>query len=51
VNPIKQIFDEEFRQWEITLPPEDLLPGRRGSIEKNGWTINYRFGTDKDTTT
>jgi hypothetical protein len=43
MNPIKKTFDHLFARWEITLP-EDVLEQRLpGSIQKKGWTINYRF--------
>jgi hypothetical protein len=41
---IKKAFDWRFATWQIQLPEEDLRLRRGGSITKNGWTINYRFG-------
>lgn len=46
LDEIKRVFDEEFVRWNIVLPEEDLKGRRRGSINKAGWTINYRFGAE-----
>jgi hypothetical protein len=46
VYRIKEIFDERFRSWQITLPLEDLRGRNRGSIHKEGWTIHYLFGSE-----
>ena len=43
---IKECFDEKFQNWQIALPSEDLQQRTRGSIQKNGWTINYLFGQE-----
>jgi hypothetical protein len=43
---IKEIFDERFRSWQISLPLEDLRGRKRGSIHKEGWTIHYLFGSE-----
>lgn len=45
-DKIKQVFDGEFRDWNIVLPDADLKGRRKGSIAKAGWSINYRFGTE-----
>lgn len=44
-DKIKQGFDREFESWNITLPAEDLIARRKGSINQAGWSINYRFGS------
>lgn len=44
-DTVKQIFDKIFSAWEIVLPTEGLNEQRRGSIVKNGWTINYQYGS------
>jgi hypothetical protein len=49
VNAVKQKFDEIYRKWDLTLSLEDIEQGRSGSIHKNGWTINYRFGKENNT--
>ena len=46
IDKIKQVFDEEFESCNITLPEEDLIERRKGSIRKVGWIINYRFGIE-----
>jgi hypothetical protein len=43
---IKQLFDEKFKSWGITLPLEVLRERSKGSIRQSGWTINYLFGLD-----
>ena len=45
VGEIIRIFDRQFAAWEITLPLNNLAELQRGSIVKNGWTINYQFGS------
>lgn len=49
LETVKQIFDKQYAFWEITLPNESLNERRRGSIIKNGWTINYQYGTAQGT--
>lgn len=44
LRTIKQIFDNYYLTWDIVLPAENLSERRRGSIVKNGWTINYLYG-------
>lgn len=43
---VKEVFDERFRKWGIRLPDEDLQQRRRGKIQKDGWNINYHFGSE-----
>ena len=45
-DKIKQAFDKQFEPWGIVLPEADLKERRKGSINKGGWSINYRFGTE-----
>ena len=47
MHKIKEVFDEHFQHWQITLPVEDLLSRNRGSIKRNGWTINYLFSGER----
>jgi hypothetical protein len=44
---IKRIFDRRFAAWDIVLPAESLTELRRGSIVRNGWTINYQYGNSE----
>lgn len=46
MSEIERIFNEEFRQFEISLPPDDVAQKQRGKIVKRGWVIWYLFGAD-----
>lgn len=41
---IKHLFERKYARWELVLPDEAPPNGQRGSLRKNGWTINYHFG-------
>lgn len=43
---IKQMFDEQFAPSGVALPEEDLKGRRKGSVNRAGWSINYRFGVE-----
>ena len=45
MKDVKIVFDERFNKWDIHLPDEDLHQRKRGGIQKNGWSINYHFGS------
>ena len=47
-NTMKESFDQHFQHWQIELPLTDFLHRRRGSINEQGWTINYRFGKEAE---
>jgi hypothetical protein len=44
---IKGTFEKKFAAWSLVLPVESLSAPARGSIHKNGWTINYRYGAEQ----
>jgi hypothetical protein len=44
MDKIKRLFDKRFEHWKIQLPGADVKARKRGSIQKNGWRISYRFG-------
>lgn len=44
LDKIKNIFDAQFSAWKIVLPATSLTRLLRGSIVKNGWTINFQYG-------
>jgi hypothetical protein len=46
---IKELFDSQYKIWGISLPENDLMQRKKGSILKNGWMIKYRFGWDQGT--
>jgi len=46
MEKIEDIFNEEFKNWEIQLPIENIRLRQRGSIEQAGWKICYLFGLD-----
>lgn len=48
MQKIKQLFDQKFERWEISLPEEDLRQRRRGFIMKNGCIITYKFGSENN---
>lgn len=45
---LKEIFEQQFQPWQISLPLDDLLNRRAGRIRQQGWTINYCFGREAD---
>jgi hypothetical protein len=44
---LKELFDYQYKNWDISLPERDVQQRKKGSILKNGWMIKYRFGWDK----
>lgn len=44
-NAAKQ-FSQDFSNWAIRLPQEDVAQRRRGRINSEGWAIWYLFGID-----
>lgn len=47
MNKIEAMFNAQFKNWNITLPPEDVAQRKRGRICKAGWAIWYLFGSDE----
>jgi hypothetical protein len=47
LETIQQIFNHNYAAWDITFPSESLNNRLSGSIVKNGWTINFQFGTEE----
>lgn len=45
---IEAKFAERFRNWALTLPDPDVTGRRAGCLTVQGWTIHYRFGSDKE---
>jgi hypothetical protein len=43
---IKEAFDRQFERWQIQLSPDNIETRRSGSIQQQGWLINYRFGRE-----
>ena len=42
MHQIKSTFDKRFQRWGITLP--DIVDQHQtGTIQQEGWTINYHF--------
>jgi len=39
-------FSQDFSNWSIRLPQEDVAQRRRGRINAEGWAIWYLFGID-----
>lgn len=48
MNLIKQIFDNQFYEFEIRLPETALRLGARGLLEAEGWHILYCCEVDSD---
>jgi hypothetical protein len=48
MDKIKTTFDQRFQRWLIRLPLDDLENRRSGSIQEQGWLINYRFGREEN---
>lgn len=46
MDQIEATFNRMFAPWDIHLPAEALLPGRRGQIIRAGWAIWIRSGSD-----
>lgn len=44
---IKEAFDERFGSWDISLATGDCLKRRAGTIQSQGWMINYQFGNEQ----
>ena len=43
---IKNIFEYEFKNWNITLPKENFDKREQGYIQQSGWLIQYCFGIE-----
>lgn len=43
---MKATFDQQYRQWQITLPLKDVHDRRAGTIRQQGWLINYHFSRE-----
>jgi hypothetical protein len=46
LDTIKQTFDRKYAAWSLVLPEASLSARSPGSINKNGWTVNYRYGSE-----
>jgi hypothetical protein len=46
MEKIKEAFEQRFERWQIELSLDDLENSRSGSIQQQGWLINYRFGRE-----
>lgn len=44
---VKEVFDEYFTNWCISLPIDSLANRAKGEILQNGWRIQYVFGSDE----
>ena len=48
MSKLRQAFNARFRKWNITLSETDVTERKEGSIQQNGWTINYHFGAESE---
>jgi hypothetical protein len=39
-------FEQEFAQWGLSLPAQDIVDRQAGHMERHGWRVDYSFGTD-----
>ena len=39
-------FEQEFSQWGLSLPAQDIVDRQAGHMERHGWRVDYSFGTD-----
>ena len=43
---IEAAFAETFAEWDIALPAGNVARRERGTLFRDGWTIQYCFGSD-----
>ncbi len=39
-------FEQEFSQWGLSLPAQDIVDRQAGHMERHGWSVDYSFGKD-----
>lgn len=43
---LKNVFEYEFKNWNIELPKENIEKRKEGFINQSGWLIQFCFGTE-----
>ena len=44
---IELAFAERFAHWGLALPKRNVQGRKRGTISREGWTVQYLFGSDE----
>ena len=39
-------FEQEFKQWGLTIPAQDIMDRLAGHENRHGWSLDYSFGHD-----
>ena len=43
---LKNVFEYEFKNWNIVLPKENIEKRKQGFIQQSGWLIQFCFGSE-----